>query len=45
MTNATAVSTQIRYETPAPHVARLVMARPEAHNVQGLQMTYELNAI
>jgi enoyl-CoA hydratase len=44
MTNATAVSTQIRYETPAPHVARLVMARPEAHNVQGLQMTYELNA-
>jgi len=35
---------QVRYETPAPHVARIVMARPEAHNAQGLQMTYELNA-
>ncbi|MBS0641307.1 MAG: enoyl-CoA hydratase [Proteobacteria bacterium] len=34
---------QVRYETPAPHVARIVMARPEAHNAQGLQMTYELN--
>ena len=37
-------SAQVRYETPAPHVARIVMARPEAHNAQGLQMTYELNA-
>lgn len=44
MTDATRTSAQVRYETPAPHVARIVMARPEAHNAQGLQMTYELNA-
>lgn len=37
-------ATQVRTETPAPHVARIVMARPEAHNAQGLQMTYDLNA-
>jgi enoyl-CoA hydratase len=37
-------ASQVRYETPAPHVARIVMARPEAHNAQGLTMTYELNA-
>ncbi len=44
MADATQAPTQVRYETPAPHVARVVMARPEAHNAQGLQMTYELNA-
>ena len=44
MTDATTPSAQVRYETPAPHIARIVMARPEAHNAQGLQMTYELNA-
>ena len=44
MTDATNPSTQVRYETPAPGVARIVMARPEAHNAQGLTMTYELNA-
>ena len=44
MTDATQPPTQVRYETPAPHVARIVMARPEAHNAQGLQMTYDLNA-
>ena len=44
MTDATVPFTQVRYETPAPHVARIVMTRPEAHNAQGLQMTYELNA-
>jgi enoyl-CoA hydratase len=44
MTDAKGTSAQVRYETPAPHVARIVMARPEAHNAQGLQMTYELNA-
>ncbi|HQT77547.1 MAG TPA: enoyl-CoA hydratase [Rhodopila sp.] len=43
MTDAT-IAAQVRYETPAPHIARIVMARPEAHNAQGLQMTYELNA-
>ncbi|MBV9118693.1 MAG: enoyl-CoA hydratase, partial [Acetobacteraceae bacterium] len=35
---------QVRYEQPAPHIARIVMARPEARNAQGLQMTYELTA-
>jgi enoyl-CoA hydratase len=44
MDDNTAASTQVRYETPSRHVARIVMARPEAHNAQGLQMTYELNA-
>ena len=44
MTDPTSSTAQVRYETPAPHVARIVMARPEAHNAQGLQMTYELNA-
>jgi enoyl-CoA hydratase len=44
MTDAATPPTQVRYETPAPHVARIVMDRPEAHNAQGLQMTYELNA-
>jgi enoyl-CoA hydratase len=44
MTDASAASPQVRYETPAPQVARIVMARPEAHNTLGLTMTYELNA-
>jgi enoyl-CoA hydratase len=44
MDDATPAAAQVRYETPAPHIARIVMARPEAHNAQGLQMTYELNA-
>ncbi len=44
MTDTPDPTAQVRYETPAPHVARIVMARPEAHNAQGLQMTYELNA-
>jgi enoyl-CoA hydratase len=44
MTNTTIPPSQVRYETPAPHIAKIVMARPEAHNAQGLQMTYELNA-
>ena len=44
MTESSVAAEQVRYETPAAHVARIVMARPEAHNAQGLQMTYELNA-
>ncbi len=44
MNDATTPVPQVRYETPAPHVARIVMARPEAHNAQGLTMTYQLNA-
>jgi len=34
----------IRYETPAPKVARIVMNRPEMRNAQGNVMTYELDA-
>jgi len=34
---------QVRYETPAPGVARIVMSRPEQRNAQGLEMTYELD--
>lgn len=36
--------TQVRYERPHPSVARVVMARPEVRNAQGLRMTYELEA-
>lgn len=36
-------ATQIRYETPAPGVARIVMDRPERRNAQGVVMTYELD--
>jgi len=34
----------IRYEQPAPGVARVVLARAEARNAQDKRMTYELNA-
>ena len=34
----------VRYETPAPGVARIVLARPEARNAQDKAMTYQLNA-
>lgn len=34
----------VRYELPAPGVARVVMNRPAARNAQNLQMTYDLNA-
>jgi enoyl-CoA hydratase len=33
----------IRYETPAPHVARLVLDRPEARNAQDTRLLYALN--
>ncbi len=33
----------IRYETPSPGVARVVMARVEARNAQDKRRTYELN--
>lgn len=33
----------VRYESPSPHVARIVLARPEARNAQSRAMTYELN--
>lgn len=35
---------QLIYEKPAPHVARIVMNRPEKRNAQGLIMTRELDA-
>lgn len=34
---------QIRYDKPAPGVARITMARPAVRNAQGLRMTYEIN--
>jgi enoyl-CoA hydratase len=33
----------IRYETPAPHVARIVLNRPETRNAQDTRLLYELN--
>jgi enoyl-CoA hydratase len=42
-TNET-VQHQVRYELPAEGVARITLARPEARNAQGMQMTYELNS-
>ncbi len=35
---------QIRYEMPAPKVARIVLDRAAKRNAQGLAMTYELDA-
>lgn len=35
---------QVRYETPAPQVARLVLDRAEKRNAQGTLMTYDLDA-
>jgi enoyl-CoA hydratase len=34
----------VRYEQPAPGVARIVKNRPKARNAQNLQMTYDLDA-
>jgi len=34
----------VRYELPAPGVARVVQSRPDARNAQNLQMTYDLDA-
>lgn len=34
----------VLYETPAAHVARLVLNRPEARNAQDTALLYELNA-
>lgn len=36
--------TQVRYEIPCPGVARIVLARPERKNAQGVVMTYEIDA-
>ena len=34
---------QVRYETPRPGVARIVLDRPDKMNAQGVTMTYELD--
>lgn len=31
------------YETPAPHVARIVLNRPDTRNAQDTRLLYELN--
>lgn len=33
----------ILYETPAPHIARITLNRPEARNAQNTRLLYELN--
>lgn len=35
---------QVRYESPAPKIARIVLDRPEKRNAQGTLMTYDLDA-
>lgn len=35
---------QVRYETPAPRIARIVLDRAEKRNAQGTIMTYQLDA-
>ena len=42
MTEATAFA-RIRYERPDPHVARVVLARPETRNAQDRAMLYEID--
>lgn len=34
----------VRYETPLPRVARIVLARPDARNAQNTELLYQLNA-
>jgi enoyl-CoA hydratase len=41
---STSPASQVRFERPSEGIARIVLARPEARNAQGMQMTYELNA-
>lgn len=36
--------TEIRYEQPAPRVARIVLARADKRNAQDMKMLYEINA-
>jgi enoyl-CoA hydratase len=37
------MTSAIAYETPAPHVARMILNRPEARNAQDTRLLYELN--
>jgi len=43
-TAAIAGETHVRYETPEPRIARIVLDRPEKRNAQGVTMTYQLDA-
>ena len=36
--------TQIRYEAPADHVVRIMLAREDTRNAQDKQMLYEVDA-
>ena len=40
---AAPVFEEIRYDVPAPGVARVTLARPDRHNAQGVRMLYEIN--
>ncbi len=40
---AAPVFEEIRYDLPAPGVARVTLARPDRHNAQGVRMLYEIN--
>ena len=35
---------RIRYDVPAPHIARITLARADRRNAQDYQMLYELDA-
>jgi enoyl-CoA hydratase len=41
--NMTSNFATILYETPAQHIARLTLNRPEARNAQNMRLLYELN--
>lgn len=40
----TAADDLVLYETPAPHIVRIVLNRPAARNAQSTQLLYDLNA-
>lgn len=44
MTDTTAEFQHILYETPADHIARIVLNRPNARNAQDTKLLYELNS-
>ena len=41
--NISSTFERIRYENPAPHIARVVLARPEQRNAQDRKMLYEID--
>jgi enoyl-CoA hydratase len=43
MSDAKPEYTQVRYETPQPGIARIVLDRPDKANAQGVVMTYEID--